>query len=228
MKKTTQIFTALLIMLVLVSASSFAGGKEFTGTIVYNITYPDSKMDAQSLAMMPKTLKIKIKGNMSRTEMSMGMGTTVIIFDSETRSGVTLMDFMGQKFAMKMTTEDIEKEIKDTPQPTVVNTTETKEIAGYTCKKAIVKMKEKGSETETELVVYYTDEIASAKMNEVNPLYKDIPGTMLEYSMNEKGMNMYLTAISVEKEKIADSEFETPEGFKVVTQEELKSMFGGE
>jgi GLPGLI family protein len=207
---------------------SFAGGKEFTGTIVYNVTYPDSKMDAQTLAMMPKTLKIKIKGNMSRTEMNMGMGTTVVIFDSEARSGVTLMDFMGQKFAMKMSTEELEKEMKETPQATVVNTSETKEIAGYTCKKAIVTMKEKGSETETELVVFYTDELASAKMNELNPLYKDIPGTMLEYSMNEKGMNMFLTAISVEKEKIADSEFETPEGYKVVTQDELQGMFGGE
>ena len=228
MKKTAQIFTVLVVMLALVSGQSFAGGKEFTGTIVYNITYPDSKLDAQTMAMMPKTLKIKIKGNMSRTEMSLGMGTTVIIFDSEAKSGVTLMDMMGQKFAMKMTAEDLEKEMKETPVPTVVSTTETKEIAGYTCKKAIVKMKEKGSETETELVVFYTEDLASAKMNELNPLYKDIPGTMLEYAMNEKGMNMLLTAISVEKEKIADSEFETPEGYKEVTQSELKSMFGGQ
>ena len=65
-------------------------------------------------------------------------------------------------------------------------------------------------------------------MNELNPLYKDIPGTMLEYAMNEKGMNMLLTAISVEKEKISDTEFETPEGYKEVTQAELKSMFGGQ
>jgi hypothetical protein len=228
MKKTAQIFTLLVVMLALVSGQSFAGGKEFTGTIVYNITYPDSKLDAQTMAMMPKTLKIRIKGNMSRTEMSLGMGTTVIIFDSEARSGVTLMDMMGQKFAMKMTTEDLEKEMKETPEATVVNTSETKEIAGYTCKKAIVKMKEKGSETETELVVYYTEDLASAKMNELNPLYKDIPGTMLEYAVNEKGMNMLLTAISVEKEKISDTEFETPEGYKEVTQSELKSMFGGQ
>jgi GLPGLI family protein len=227
MKQTTQFITAIILLLALASGQSFAGGKEFSGTLVYNITYPDSKLDAQTMAMMPKTLKMKIKGNMSRTEMNMGMGTTVVIFNSETRSGVTLMDFMGQKLAMKMTPEDLDKEMKETPEATVVNTSETKEIAGYMCKKAIIKMKENGSETETELVVFYTEEIASAKINEVNPLYKDIPGTMLEYSMNEKGMIMQLTAISVEKEKISDTEFETPEGFKEVTQDELKSMFGG-
>jgi GLPGLI family protein len=227
MKKTAQFISAIILLLALVSGQSFAGGKEFSGTIVYNITYPDSKLDAQTMAMMPKTLKMKIKSNMSRTEMNMGMGTTVVIFNSETRSGVTLMDFMGQKLAMKMTPEDLDKEMKETPEVNVVTTSETKEIAGYVCKKAILKMKEKGSETETELFVYYTEEIASAKMNEVNPLYKDIPGTMLEYTINEKGMNMQLTAISVEKEKIADTEFETPEGFKEVTQDELKSMFGG-
>lgn len=228
MKKTAKILTALVITLVLLTGNSFAGGKEFTGTIVYNITYPDSKMDAQTLAMMPKTLKIKIKGNMSRTEMNMGMGTTVVIFNSETKAGVTLMDFMGQKFAMKMTPEELAKEMNETPETTVVTTTETKEIAGYTCKKAIVKMKEKGSDTEIEMVVYYSEDLSTGKSNELNPIYKDIPGTMLEYSMNENGMNMFLTAISVEKEKIADSEFETPEGFKEVTKEDLKGMFGGE
>lgn len=228
MKKTTLIITATLLFLIAFAGQSFAGGKEFNGTIVYNITYPDSKMDAQTLAMMPKTMKMKIKGNMSRTEMSMGMGTTIIIFDSEVKTGVMLLDFMGQKFAMKMTAADFEEEIKDLPEPTVVTTDETKEIAGYACKKAIVKVKEKGSETESEMIVYYTEDIAAAKNNELNPLYKNIPGTMLEFSKVENGLNMLLSAVSVEKEKIADSEFVTPEGFKEVTKDELKGMFGGE
>lgn len=228
MKKTSLFITAILLFLVGFSATSFAGDKEFNGTIVYNITYPDSKLDAQTLAMMPKTMKMKIKGNMSRTEMNMGMGNTVIIFNSEEKTGVMLMDFMGQKFAMKMTSADFEEEIKDLPEPTVVTTDETKEIAGYTCKKAIVKVKEKGSEIETEMIVYYTEEIAAAKNNELNPLYKNIPGTMLEFSKEENGLNMLLSAVSVEKGKISESEFETPEGFKEVTKEELKGMFGGE
>jgi hypothetical protein len=62
MKRTAQTLAVIFLMVTVMSGKLFAGGKEFSGTIVYNITYPDSKLDAQTMAMMPKTLKMKIKG----------------------------------------------------------------------------------------------------------------------------------------------------------------------
>lgn len=227
MKKFEAIFVLIAISLLITSFQSYAGDKEFSGTIVYNITYPEGSVDPQMAAMMPKTMKIKIRDVNSRMEMNMGMGSTITLFNSETKTGATLMDMMGQKMAMKITPEDIEKEIAENPQIAVVNVDETKEIAGYECKKAIIKIKEKDSDKETELVVYYTDELGSGGLNYNNPMFKDIQGVMLEYTVKESRIEMTFTAISVEKGKIAESEFEIPEGYNLMTQEEFKSMFGG-
>lgn len=199
--------------------------KEFRGVIIYNISYPDSKLDAQAQAMMPKTMKVLIRDKWSRTEMSMGMGNTTVIFNGEDKTGVTLLDMMGQKYAIKMDEETIEKESSKIPDINVEFTDETKDIAGYSCKKALLKFTENGKDKVH--TVYYTDELGKGFLNYDNPMFRDIPGVMLEYSAEESGMKMVFTAISVEKKNISEKEFETPDGYKTVTQEELQGMFGG-
>ena len=221
MKKLIKTSVLLLITALIITGQAFAGGKDFNGIIVYNITYDDDTMDPQMMAMMPKTMKMKIKGESSRTEINMGMGTATVVFNGEDKSGFTLMDLMGQKFAIKMTADEIDSEIKKLPEMNVEITNETKEIAGYTCKKAILTIE--GEEHN----VFFTEELGDGKINLSNPIFKDIKGVMLEYSFEEEGIYQKLSAVSVEKKKVADSEFEMPEGYQVVTQSELEGMFGG-
>ena len=228
MKKHGQIFLSLLIACIIVTGQVFANGKEFKGIIVYNITYTESELDPGLLAMMPKTMKVMIKDHMSCTEMKMGMGNTIIIYNSEEKNAITLIDFMGQKYALQISPEEIEAEIEKSQEVSVEVTDETKEITGYTCKKAIIKIKEKGSEKEKEHYVYYTDELGSGSMNYYNPIFKDIKGVMLEYVTVENDISMKFTAISVDKKNVSDKEFEVPEGYKVVTKSEFESMFGGQ
>ena len=61
----------------------------------------------------------------------------------------------------------------------------------------------------------------------INPMFKDIDGTMLQYEVEANGMTMMFTATDVDKGNVSKSEFEVPEDFKQVTKEELQSMFGG-
>lgn len=226
--KILKPFAVLMMVSFLMPASQLiAGDKEFSGTIVYNITYPEGSIDPQMAAMMPKTMKVKIRDANSRMEMSMGMGSNITIFNSETKTGATLMDMMGQKMGMKITPEDLEKEIAENPQVTVTIVDETKEIAGYECQKAILRIKEKNSDKETEVAVFYTDKLGSGGINYNNPMFKDIQGVMLEYTVKEGKIEMTFTAVSVEKGKVADSEFEIPEGYNLMTAEEFKSMLGG-
>ena len=224
MKNIKRNILLILVGILISSSNLFAGGKGFHGIIIYNISYDDD-LDPQMATMMPKTLKLFIKGNKSRTEMKTGFGTTTVLFDGDDKSSVVLLDMMGQKFAMKMTHEDMEKENADIPETDVEVTDETKEIAGYTCKKALVKSKDDSDDFEE--FVYFTDELGSGILNANNPLFEDIEGVMLEYSNNENDMNMKMEAISVEKKKVSDDLFEIPEGYKIVTQEELQNMFGG-
>jgi len=134
---------------------------------------------------------------------------------------------MGQKFALEITQEDIDKEIEEGPDINVEVTGETKEIAGYVCQKAIVKVAEEGSSDETEVIVFFTDELGTGMLNYNNPFYKDISGVMLEYAVIEEEIEMMFSAISVEKKKISDDEFEIPKDYKVLSQSEIENMMGG-
>ncbi len=179
-------------MLVVLGASKDLYSKDFSGVIIYNITYDETKMDPQMVAMMPKTLKMMIKEGKVKTEMSMGMGKNVNIFDSESMTGIMMMDMMGQKYAIEMNTGDIEKELEEGPDVKVEKLSETKDIAGYTCNKAVVKILKASGETEYEMEVYYTDELGSGGINMDNPMFKDIEGVMLEYTIKEENMDMKL------------------------------------
>jgi hypothetical protein len=228
MKKIKNLILAAIIGLITLSPTLLLfGQKDFSGVIVYNITFPDSEFDAQTRAMLPRTATLTIKGLKSRTEMSMGMGgNTVSIFDGETMEGVTLMDMMGQKFAIASTEEDMDKEMEKMPDFVVELTGETKEVAGYLCKKAVIRS-EGGEEDDVMHEAYFTNELGWAMMNRNNPIFKDVEGVMLEYSIDQDGMKMIFSAVSVEKKKISDKEFEVPEGYKHLTPEDLQNMFGG-
>ncbi len=200
-----------------------AGAKEFKGVITYKITVEGSDVTDEMKAMMPKTMIMSISGNKSRTEMVMSMGKTVSITDADNKNTITLMDMMGQKIAIQMNQDEIMKEIGDAPETKVEVTSETKEIAGYTCKKAIITIPEE----DQELIVYFTEELGSGAINFDNPQFKDINGVMLEFEIPNQNFTMKLEAVSVEKKNVPESDFTIPDGYQIKTKEELQQMFGG-
>lgn len=116
--------------------------------------------------------------------------------------------------------------MEETPDVDVEVSDEIKEIAGYTCKKAVVRLKD-GEAKGMEMTVYFTDELGSGMMNYNNPIYKDVQGVMMEYSIDENDIKMKFTAISVTKKKIGDEEFEIPDGYNVMNMSDFENMFGG-
>lgn len=220
MKKSTL---PLLLISCLFSLSSIAQ-KLTEGKIVYEISYPEMELDDETKSMMPTESVIYFKDIFVRMEMKMmGMGTTVIS-NSKDKSATTLMDFMGNKYAIKMTAEDLEKEkakISNSKLETKL-TSETKDIAGYKCKKAIATTKE-GSE----IIIYYTNDIV-AKNQGFSDQYKGIDGFPMEYQMSQGGLNMKLVAKNVSKEKVASDKFSVPSDYKITSKEEMSKMFGGD
>lgn len=212
-----------LVLAIFTLASFQTSAKEFKGVITYKITVEGSGVTDEMKTMMPKTMVMTIKGNKSRSEMVMSMGKTVSISDGDTKTAITLMDMMGQKIAIQSGTEDIMKEIAESPDVTVEVTTETKDILGYACKKAIIT----NPEDDMELIVYFTEELGTKELNFDNPQFKDINGVMLEFEIPNEMFNMHFTAVSIEKKNVDDSEFTIPEGYQIKTKEEMKGMFGG-
>lgn len=213
------------ICIVLVSSIAGMSGKPFEGVITFKISYPDNKFSESQLAMFPKVLTVSIKGTKSRTDLQMSGMNTVEITDYTDKTKVALLNMMGQKYAIKQTSAEIEKEMAQSGIPTVEESGETKVIAGYTCKKAVITVNDDGLKSAYE--VYYSGELGSKMANFDNPWYKDIDGVMLEFILKNREINMKFTATSVEKKSLPAKDFEIPSDYTPTTQDELKSKFGG-
>jgi GLPGLI family protein len=220
-----KILSFMMVAAIIMGFASTAISKDFSGVITYKISYPGMEIDASMAAMMPKMATLSIKENMSKFEISMGqMGKQIQIIDGEARTVTTVMDMMGQKFYYVQTEDEIQAE-EGAENISVDIKDETKEIAGYECKKAVVTVMENGEEMM--FTIFFSEEIGSSSLNIDNPYFKDIPGAMLEFEIATGTGTMKMEALSVDKKKLSESEFEVPEGFQKKTSAEIKQMFGG-
>ena len=178
--------------------------------------------------MMPKKSSMFVKNGNIRMEMDMAMGMkSASITDGKTGNTTTLMDLMGQKYAISSNKDDaFMKKQQEKMKVSVTQTDEKKTIAGYTCQKAIVSFTDTISTSETSLTVWYTKDLNFGNKHVQGP-FASIEGSMLEYSISQSGFGMQFTAIKVIQEKVDDTKFEIPTEYKRMTQEEMMRMFGG-
>jgi GLPGLI family protein len=201
----------------------------FEGKITFSISFP-TITDPQTAAMLPKEATAFFKKGKSRMEMNMAMGMKqTTISDAESKKSVTLMDMMGQKYAIVSDMEDdSDKEAKELAEKAKVKISgETKKIAGYNCQKAILTYPDPNQDNkEVSMTLWFTEELEADKGYMSGPMSK-IKGAVLEYSIDQGVMSMILSATSVTKETVADQLFVAPPEYKQMTQEELQKMMGG-
>jgi len=221
--KITLIVAAIALMLSLTSLSQ--AQKPFKGVVTYEISYPGVELDPMMQAQLPTMMTFTMKDNMGKMEMATGMFTQGEIIDADSKTLITFIEAMGQKFKIVMDADMVAEKKSEAPKPEIEKTGDTKEIAGYKCKMATVVMTlEDGTEIETD--VYYTEDLYSPAMD-FNNEFEGIDGFPFEYMMDMGQMKMKFTVTSVSKGGVKSSDFELPEDYKQVTEDELKSMFGG-
>ena len=217
-----KIFSLLLVMAALASGSAHAQkSKAFEGTLTYEITYPGMQIDPAQAGQLPTSMTIKIKGTKTRQDMVVGVVSQSGISDAATRTQIALIDMMGQKYAIRTTPADLDTAFKKIPAAKIELKSDTKEIAGYVCKKATV------TEEDQTFDVWYTEEIGT-ESNFANPSMREIKGMLMEYESDMNGIKMKMTVKSVKAEKVKDVLFMMPADYKELTKEEVKAMFGGE
>jgi hypothetical protein len=217
-----------LLTLVLIGVFAFTNGTKFSeGVAEFEISYQNLPEEMkQAEAMLPKKLTMYFKGQNTRSEMPSSMGNTITISNETKKEYYVLMDMMGSKTAIKQTTADIKKlqdeqQVKDLK---VVTSNDTKTIAGYTCKKAIITFTTNGQKEQIDC--YYTEELpAITARKDISPGFDQIKGFMMEYAMNTNGIKMKITATKVRAEKVDDKLFTLPEGYTITTIDELKQQF---
>ncbi len=227
-KTINKLFSALAVV-ALSALSLNAQIKE--GSITYNMTMKGLPPE-QAAMIGDMELKSTFKTGKVLTEMSSMMFTNQTLIDD--KGMVMLMEQMGNKIAIKQTKEEMEKEeakVKDKPaDPKIEYTAETKTIAGYECKKAIVTMVNKDKKEE-KMDIWYSDKFENNNKEgkgQGQGFMKGLKGMPFEYAGGQGGMKFKMVAKEVSVEPVADSKFElSTEGYKMMTMDELKAMRGG-
>ncbi|MBC9934610.1 DUF4412 domain-containing protein [Chitinophaga qingshengii] len=187
--------------------------------IVYKIDLPPE--EAQKDAMQEgSTLTQYMRGQLSRIDMDFNIVKYTYLINSKDESMTTLIDQHGNRYLIRASKEQYEKELKQFENVQFKDQAETRKIAGYNCKKALGVMPD-GATFE----VYYTPDLVPEN-RQYNRRFVNLKGMPLEFEIVTKtGSKMRVVATKVELFPIPASYFDVPKtGYKVVSPEEMKRM----
>jgi hypothetical protein len=197
------------------------------GTITYAMTV-EGLPPEQAAMMGDMEVKMTFKENKSLMELSTVMMSQLASINEK---GMTLViEAYGNKMAVVQTKEEMDKEeakLKDkSPDPKIEYTSETKTIAGYECKKAVVTMLVGKDKKEEKIDVWYSDKFNYLdKDGKTKGEIKGLKGVPFEYFSYRTGFKSKLIAKEVSTEPVSDDKFVlSTEGCKMMTMDELKSM----
>ena len=179
------------------------------------------------LDFMPKKMVLKFKDDKYKTSLSAGMGMfrTNFIGNCETHEMSHLVKMVNKKYSAGYNEKSIEIFNNAYDDFTIIETNNTKTIAGYKCKKMWVIFT---AVSLPNFELYYTTDISIKDPNWSLP-YTSVDGVLMEYEMKRNGVIMKLTATSVTKTDIEDVVFSVPEEYEDVTIEfmegELDKLF---
>jgi hypothetical protein len=189
------------------------------GLIEYEATVVDESHPMAGLA--PSSASVKFKDNKFELEMStMGIFNTMFISDPGKKTLTQMVKFMDIKNACIQKETDLIKENTDYALK-LEETSETKKIAGYNCRKVKVTMANDPSIT---FDVYYTDELGGDSINYLSP-YRELKGMLMQYRLRKLGLEMCFTAKEVKSAEVKDDTFEVPAYYKIVTRPEMEKLF---
>lgn len=193
-----------------------------TGAVTYEMTMPDNEQMAQ---MGNNTIKITFNEKSTATQMDMMGGMismkTITADKNNTKDSRMLTEMMGEKYELTGESEGFGNSdigsLKDAESVTY-DKKDTKEILGYKCYKATVKM------SDGKTGVFYVTEAIAVQSKATDKV--KLTGFPLEVTIGEGEGKVILKATAFDK-VVSDKAFVVPEGYKKITQEELQQKFGG-
>lgn len=167
-------------------------------TITFTINVENGTGDAIKM--------LYIKGRKTRSDMVSPAFHQTTIYDNNTGEAIIMKDIGGEKYLTKLNATKWKEKNAEWNGMTLKLTTETKMVAGYSCKKAVATTKDGKS-----FIVYYTTGmVASASENPYQ--FKNIPGLVLEYeSQTAEGKHITFKAIKINFSPVPAAKFIIPD-----------------
>ena len=212
--------------------STFAQ-KPFAGTITFETTAEGTDDPNVAAELAEMTQEVTIMGNNTKTVINqMGVGI-INITNGDYKLATTIIEIPGYgKYYIEREEADIKKSLETTKQE-FEYTSETREIAGYNCKKVIVTVTDLETDEEDSAVLWVTTELGVG--DDIN--FYDQPGlkgyplrTEIKTEIDGENVTLCTTATSVTPDKkIKPTMFLLPSDAKSFKDapDELKQMLGG-
>jgi GLPGLI family protein len=197
-----------LITGVAILMASFAGAQIKEASITYDMKIEG--LPAEQAAMMgDMQMKKCFKDKKVYIESSSMMFNTKTVTDEN--GALLLIDQMGNKQFIRMTKADLDKKAAENKgkEAKIEYVNETKTIATYECKKAVITSVSP-KDGEVKMDVWYTEKLPyvsdSKKMGGSDPM-ANIKGMPLEYITVQGPAKIKFTAKEISFDKIPDSKF---------------------
>lgn len=198
----------LLVGLNLLIGSSYAQTRVVAEcTVSYSISVDNATgLDKEAVELLKSSSKtVYIKGNDSRVDLMSSSFLQTMIFDKTTGNAVILRELGANKFMTKLESKAWIAQNSKYNGMTISYENETKNILGYDCKKAVLKL-----QNGTSFSVYYATAITPS-VKEFEFQFKDIPGFVLEYEAQEGGaQKITYKATKINLNPVQASKFDIP------------------
>jgi GLPGLI family protein len=155
---------------------------------------------------------VYIKANQSRVDLVSPSFSQSLFYDRNAGTATILREIGGNKFISRLDSAKWRATNNKYDGAVLVNSSETKTILGYECKKATLQLKD-GSV----FVLYYTSNIIPS-VKEFEYQFKDVPGFVLEYeSQDLGGKKIRYAANKINLSPVLALKFEIPtSGYRVL------------
>ena len=227
-KGFSNIFKFIAFFVIAVLTFVFSGCDELgilkikEGEITYKVSYPGQE-DNMMTAIMPTKMSLKFKKDKTISEINAGMGLfyMCLITNPENKTLIQQVKVLSEQKGITFSEADLKKILSQEPKMKIELKNETKEIAGYKCKKASIFFPDEERES---FDIFYTKQIQITNPNWYNQ-FSQIDGVILEYQVKRWGIETRFEAISVEKKQIDEKIFEPSSEYRAVSQEEIDEIF---
>lgn len=193
------------------------------GIISYKIDYPETIKKKGFASFLPTKMvgvfkkenyKLSIKGELSLYQLD-------YISRLSGDSAATLFRIFDKRMFHKHENNEhlfLFRKYEETKVEYVKN--ETKEIAGYLCKKAMISYSNPELKPST---VFYCEEINFNRPKENSP-FDEIPGALMEFQVHFKGLQLNFVAHDVDIKEINEKDFKIPDNYSPTEEGEIDEL----
>ena len=224
MKKNLRLFSWLILAITVISCSEGGAFKKHIteGVIVYDVTYPELDSDNLMLEMLPNEMKMTFKDDKFKSQLKTGAGIVemTVIANGEQKLLHNMIKLFNDRYVLTLDEDDALKFTNVIPpfQINYIDGVDT--IAQAVCNRILIDF---GAAKNESYIFAFTDEIALKSPNWCTP-YHEIEVVLLDYRVENYGMNMRLRATSISSEEVDDSEFIVDERYQSLSVSEFNEL----